>query len=140
MLILIYQGAQLAGSGYLRSCASNREYIIPCSESAPGDLCTPTVVSTFINRITLNFPYFGVFAFWAQFAFLGIFAIVLLAGMVWTPRLAGKTVEDEEEDEDEASLIAGGGNGRRRRGVAWDDLRSRPTYGAVSRGEEEEEI
>ena len=56
-------------------CSQHKADVKPCSELADNpvaqDVCTPTVVSSFINRITINFPFFGVIAFWAQFAFLG---------------------------------------------------------------------
>lgn len=56
-------------------CSSSRDLIKPCSEitdnPAAQRVCTPSVVSTFLNRVTLNFPFFGVVFFWAQFLFLG---------------------------------------------------------------------
>lgn len=56
-------------------CLEHSSDIKPCSElaktPAAREVCTPSVVSTFINRITVNFPFFGVIAFWGQFAFLG---------------------------------------------------------------------
>jgi LMBR1 domain-containing protein 1 len=56
-------------------CTNHRNAIKHCTElavnSVAKDVCTPSVVSTFINRVTINFPVFGVINFWAQFAFLG---------------------------------------------------------------------
>lgn len=56
-------------------CSDSRELIKPCSELADNpaaqQVCTPSVVSTFLNRVTLNYPFFGVVFFWAQFFFLG---------------------------------------------------------------------
>lgn len=56
-------------------CSNSRELIKPCSEMTDNpvarQVCTPSVVSTFLNRVTLNFPFFGVVFFWAQFVFLG---------------------------------------------------------------------
>lgn len=56
-------------------CSNSRELIKPCSEitdnPAAQQVCTPSVVSTFLNRVTLNFPFFGAVFFWAQFFFLG---------------------------------------------------------------------
>jgi LMBR1 domain-containing protein 1 len=56
-------------------CTGHRNLIKPCSElvdnTAAGNVCTPTVASTFLNRITINFPFFGMVDFWAQFVFLG---------------------------------------------------------------------
>ncbi len=56
-------------------CTNHTSHIRPCSElsdvPAARNVCTPSVVSTFLNRVTVNFPFFGVVDFWAQFAFLG---------------------------------------------------------------------
>lgn len=56
-------------------CSESKELIKPCSELAKNpaaqQVCTPSVVSTFLNRVTLNFPFFGIVFFWAQFFFLG---------------------------------------------------------------------
>jgi LMBR1 domain-containing protein 1 len=56
-------------------CTSYKNLIKPCSELADNpaaqQVCTPSVVSTFLNRVTLNYPFFGVVFFWAQFLFLG---------------------------------------------------------------------
>lgn len=56
-------------------CSEHPELIRPCSEltehPSARAVCTPTVVSTFLNRVTLNFPFFGIVDFWAQFVFLG---------------------------------------------------------------------
>lgn len=56
-------------------CSRTPELIKPCSELvnslAAQQVCTPSVASTFLNRVTFNFPFFGVVFFWAQFAFLG---------------------------------------------------------------------
>lgn len=56
-------------------CTTHRSKIRPCSEvstsQAAINVCTPSVVSTFLDSITINFSFFGVVCFWAQFAFLG---------------------------------------------------------------------
>lgn len=56
-------------------CSKHKAAIKACTELAENpvarDVCTPSVVSTFINRVTINFPFFGVVDFWAQFVFLG---------------------------------------------------------------------
>ncbi len=59
-------------------CTNRTELIRPCSElansTAAANVCTPSFASTFFNRVTLNYPYFGAFNFWAQFGFLGMFS------------------------------------------------------------------
>ena len=58
-------------------CADHPRHIVPCSEIASNqaakNVCTPSVISTFLDRMTLNFSFFGIIDFWAQFAFLGKF-------------------------------------------------------------------
>ena len=62
-------------SGGQPDCTHSRNSVKSCSEIAENvsarRTCTPSIVSTFINRLTVNFPFFGVMDFWAQFAFLG---------------------------------------------------------------------
>jgi LMBR1 domain-containing protein 1 len=56
-------------------CSKHASAIKKCTETTDNpvarDVCTPSVVSTFINRVTVNFSFFGVIDFWAQFFFLG---------------------------------------------------------------------
>lgn len=56
-------------------CSDHPNHIIPCSETsenpAARNVCTPSVISTFLDRVTANFFFFGVVDFWTQFAFLG---------------------------------------------------------------------
>ena len=59
-------------------CANHPNGIKPCSETpsrseenAARNVCTASVGSTFLDRITVNFSFFGVVDFWAQFVFLG---------------------------------------------------------------------
>ena len=64
-------------------CTQSLKLVRSCSETAENPsakhVCTPSIASTFINRLTVNFPFFGVLDFWAQFAFLGkhIFLILI---------------------------------------------------------------
>lgn len=125
---------QLVGSIH-RNCSGYKDLIIPCSESGPQDICTPTVVSTFLNRVTLNFPYFGAFCFWGQFVFLGVYLITFLTGLVKTPRLEDRTADeqDAENDEDESLLAA---STSRPDGTVWQDVRGsrgNGSYGSTGR-------
>lgn len=56
-------------------CSQHHAAIKPCSETAKSpaalNVCTPGVISTFMDRITFNFSFFGAIDFWAQIAFLG---------------------------------------------------------------------
>ncbi|EPS40954.1 hypothetical protein H072_5134 [Dactylellina haptotyla CBS 200.50] len=108
--------------GVVRDCTNHPDHLIPCSASATGpaaEVCTPTVVSTFINRITLNYPFFGVFTFWAQFAFIGLYLITALTALVRTPKMNFEDQLADEDEEEEESLL--GATGTRFRG-AWDDV------------------
>jgi LMBR1 domain-containing protein 1 len=93
--------------GEVRDCKKFPELILPCTASAAAEeVCTPAVVSTFINRITLAFPFFGEVAFWGQFAFLGVWVLAGLAGVLRRPKVdAGG---EDEEDEDEATGLLDG--------------------------------
>lgn len=57
-------------------CTNHTRAIKPCSEvstsQAAINVCTPSVVSTFLDRITVNFSFFGAVDFWAQIGFLGM--------------------------------------------------------------------
>ncbi|RMD39907.1 hypothetical protein DV735_g5226, partial [Chaetothyriales sp. CBS 134920] len=77
------------------AACSSPAHIIPCSETssnpAASRVCTPSVASTFLNRVTVNFPLFGVVDFWAQFVFLAVFLLSLVLLFFRTPRLAAAT-------------------------------------------------
>ncbi|RKU48310.1 hypothetical protein DL546_007916 [Coniochaeta pulveracea] len=107
-------------------CRNHTEMVIPCSEvsdnPASKDVCTPSVMSTFLNRVTLNWPVFGVVDFWAQFAFLGVFLVVFITTLFRTPRL---NVDDLDEDallDEEEGLLA---STSRRFGATWQDITGR---------------
>lgn len=79
------------------------------------------MVSQFLNRVTVNYPFFGAVDFWAQFVFLGVFLVVFLLMLFRTPKM----VEDEDEDaleEEEEGLLASTG---RRFGATWQDITGR---------------
>lgn len=63
------------------NCTESRNNIRSCREGstskAAKNVCTPSVASTFIDSITLNFSFFGVVTFWAQFFFLGMYYTTL---------------------------------------------------------------
>ena len=56
-------------------CSTDRSAVRPCSELADTqaalNVCTPSVGSVFLDRITVNFSFFGDVDFWAQIGFLG---------------------------------------------------------------------
>ena len=57
-------------------CTDHKNAIIPCTEKSTSDaaraVCTPSVMGSFLDRISVNFSFFGVVDFWAQFGFLGM--------------------------------------------------------------------
>ena len=107
-------------------CSSHRNHIKACSETASSsqakNVCTPSVVSTFLNRITVNFYYFGAIDFWAQFAFLGIFLVVFILTLFKTPKLDTAAWDEDAEEEEEEGLLASTG---RRFGATWEDITGR---------------
>lgn len=119
-------------------CSKHPELIQPCSELssdiASKNVCTPSVVSTFLNRVVFNFPFFGVLTFWAQFAFLGIFLIIFITSLFRTPKLDLNQLDEDAEADEEEGLLASTG---RRFGATWQDIRGKPkkaSSGAAGRG------
>jgi LMBR1 domain-containing protein 1 len=120
------------------NCTNLPDLIKPCSELSKDhisrDICTPSVVSTFLNRVTFNFPFFGGLAFWAQFVFLGVFLIVFLLSLFRTPKLNLSELDEDAEVDEEEGLLASTG---RRFGATWQDIRGKakkPSGGAAGRG------
>ncbi|GAB7363561.1 hypothetical protein MBLNU230_g3828t1 [Neophaeotheca triangularis] len=122
-------------------CSSNRRNVRLCSERSDNPaaqlVCTPSVVSTFLNRITVNFPWLGVVDFWAQFAFLGIFVVVFVVMLFRVPKLDEEQLDEDLREEEEEGLLRSTG---RRFGATWEDLTGRAKgvrrgdYGAVTGG------
>ena len=56
-------------------CSNHHGAIKPCSEvetsQAAANVCTASVGSVFLDRITVNFSFFGAIDFWAQIVFFG---------------------------------------------------------------------
>jgi len=92
--------------GEVRDCSSFPELVLPCTSSADAEeICTPAVVSTFINRITLIFPFFGQVAFWGQFAFLGVWMLVGVVGSLRRPKLDETGGSDDDEIDETTGLL-----------------------------------
>lgn len=108
------------------NCKNHKELVKPCSELADNPaakaVCTPSVGSTFLNRVTMNFPFFGVVIFWAQFVFLGIYIIIFLTSLFRTPKLDERQIDEDAEEAEEESLL---GTTGRRFNAAWQDVTGR---------------
>ena len=107
-------------------CNEHPDSIKPCSELAENRqakaTCTPSVASTIINRITINFPFFGAVCFWAQFAFLAVFIATAITAFVRTPKLDTDELDEDLEEEEEEGLLGSTG---RRLNAAWQDVTGR---------------
>lgn len=115
-------------------CTNHKSAIKPCTETTDSpwakDVCTPSVLSTFINRVTINFPFFGVVLFWAQFAFLGVYLIVFLTTLFRVPKLDQEQIDRDLEEEEEEGLLASTG---RRFNATWQDITGRgKNYGTTA--------
>lgn len=119
-------------------CSNSRDRIKPCSELAENpiasDTCTPSVVSTFLNRTTVNFPFFGVVDFWAQFVFMAVYLVTFITSLIRTPKLDTNMLDADLEEEEEEGLLASTG---RRFNATWQDITGRarknnPDYGATN--------
>ena len=127
-------------------CSDHPNHIVPCTEIADSpaakNVCTPSVASTFIDRITVNFSFFGVVDFWAQFVFLGIlplpfyqqkistctnskqavFLLVFVVSLFRTPKLNEYQLDQDAEEDEEEGLLSSTG---RRFGATWQDITGR---------------
>ncbi|KAK6065160.1 lysosomal cobalamin transporter (LMBR1 domain containing 1) [Seiridium cupressi] len=108
------------------NCKEHPEAVKPCSEYVDRHFstqtCTPTFMSSFLNRITLNWPVFGAIDFWAQFAFLGVFLIVFLLSLFRAPKLNLSEFDEDAEVDEEEGLLA---STSRRFGATWQDIRGK---------------
>ncbi|PTB74584.1 hypothetical protein M440DRAFT_1029412 [Trichoderma longibrachiatum ATCC 18648] len=115
-----YPGAQ-------PDCRNHPELILPCSDALKykhaKDVCTPSMMSTLLNRITITWPLFGVIDFWAQYVFMGIFLVVFVTALVRTPKVDLAEMDEFAEADEEESLLASTG---RRFGATWQDVRGEP--------------
>ncbi|KAF2085679.1 putative lysosomal cobalamin transporter [Saccharata proteae CBS 121410] len=121
--------------GQQPDCSQHKSAIRHCTELAENpvakEVCTPSVVSTFINRVTVNFPFFGVVDFWAQFAFLAVYLIVFLTTLFRTPKLDTDQMDADLEEEEEEGLLASTG---RRFNATWQDITGRSKNRAAQYG------
>ncbi|MCJ1313060.1 hypothetical protein MMC25_006736 [Agyrium rufum] len=113
-------------AGEQPDCSNHPNHVIACTEDAntpqARNVCTPTVISTFLDRVTVNFNFFGVIDFWAQFAFLGVFLIVFVTSLFRTPKLNEYQLDQDAEEDEEEGLLASTG---RRFGATWQDITGR---------------
>jgi len=79
-------------------------------------------MSTFLNRITITWPFFGAVDFWLQFAFLAVFLIVFVTALFRTPRFSLAEFDEDAEADEEEGLLASTG---RRFGATWQDITGR---------------
>ncbi|CAG8972964.1 hypothetical protein HYALB_00008324 [Hymenoscyphus albidus] len=116
-------------------CSNHPELVTSCSELSSDkgskNVCTPTVVSTFLNRVTFNFPVLGALAFWAQFAFLTIFLVVFVTSLFRAPKLDLSQLDQDAEADEEEGLLASTG---RRFGATWQDIRGKAKKPSGSSG------
>jgi LMBR1 domain-containing protein 1 len=107
-------------------CADYRESIKHCTETAENpyakDVCTPSVASTFLNSIMVNWPFFGIVDFWAQFVFLAVYLVVFVTTLFRTPRLDVAQIDADLEEEEEEGLLSSTG---RRFQATWQDIMGR---------------
>ncbi|KAF6844197.1 LMBR1 domain containing 1 [Colletotrichum musicola] len=113
------------------NCKDRPDYLLQCSEGLEDGavkVCTPSVMSEFLNRITITWPFFGALDFWAQFAFLFVFLVVFVTGLFRAPKLNMAEIDEDAEADEEEGLLASTG---RRFGATWQDItgRSKNSYG-----------
>ncbi|PHH63057.1 hypothetical protein CDD81_6302 [Ophiocordyceps australis] len=121
-------------------CEPNSAMVVPCSEALKDvnarHVCTPSVMSTFLNRISITWPFFGLIDFWAQFVFLAVFLVIFVASLFRSPRVNVTDMDEDAEADEEESLLAATG---RRFGATWQDVRGKTSstrHGQESRPHE----
>ncbi|KAM0329406.1 hypothetical protein ACHAQA_004713 [Verticillium albo-atrum] len=110
------------GKGEIPDCRERPDYVVSCAETLSKEargVCTPSVMSEFLNRITITWPFFGAVDFWAQFAFLAVFLVVFVTGLFRTPKLNLSELDEDAEADEEEGLLASTG---RRFGATWQDI------------------
>ena len=133
------------------NCTDSRELVKACSELADSPaaqlVCTPSVASTLLNRVTLGFPVFGAVFFWAQFFFLGkessfsanrsrvvsgefaygshlagFYLVFFIAFILRSPGLDERQLDEDTEEAEEEALLATTG---RHFNANWQDISDR---------------
>ncbi|KAI8329257.1 hypothetical protein EDC96DRAFT_529615 [Choanephora cucurbitarum] len=87
-----------------RDCTEHNEAIVHCDVYGPTDICTPTVSSTLIDRIIVNTPFFGIFFYYSQWAFLAVFLIGFVISLFKRSRNNVDADLQELVDEEESLL------------------------------------
>jgi LMBR1 domain-containing protein 1 len=122
-------------AGEQPDCTNHTNHIVPCSETtnsaAAKNVCTPSMASQFLNRVTVNFPFFGAVDFWAQFVFLAVFLLVFILMLFRTPKMADEDADEDALQEEEEGLLASTG---RRFGATWQDITGRASGGKKTNG------
>ncbi|KAI8359987.1 hypothetical protein BD560DRAFT_405118 [Blakeslea trispora] len=86
--------------GGRRDCSLEIDKIVPCDIYAPIEICTPTVSSVLIDRMTINTPLFGFILYYSQWAFLASFLIGFAIAMFKSSDAYSEHhLEDQEEEE-----------------------------------------
>ncbi|KAH8553958.1 putative lysosomal cobalamin transporter [Umbelopsis sp. PMI_123] len=90
----------------MRNCSGKPQLIVPCDIYGPTDICTPTIISTLIDRIVVNTPFFGMFYYYSQWAFLTIFILGFIVALIRGPRnnVDAETDDAINADEEQALL------------------------------------
>ena len=120
--------------GGQRDCSEHAEKIVPCDIYAPTgkwnkvddgkcvcvfkaamqkiqlttftllEICTPTIASTLIDRITVNTPFFGIVFYYSQWAFVVIFVLGFIVALFRQPR-DNADVDSEDVEQEEQGLL-----------------------------------
>ncbi|CAG8500000.1 8221_t:CDS:10 [Diversispora eburnea] len=99
----------------IRDCTDYPQLIIPCDVTAPTDICTPTVISTFLHQIMMNTPFFGIILYYAQWVFLAVAGLSFIYSVIRMSLGGNKYYlsddgdERDEYDEGEEEALLGGG-------------------------------
>ncbi|RKF58450.1 putative lysosomal cobalamin transporter [Erysiphe neolycopersici] len=90
-------------------CSMHPDLVKPCSELSPEhgrkNICTPSVISSALSRVIVNFKFYGAFLFWAQFSFLVVFLLAFIIQLFRRPEVDLRIIDELAEIEEEESLL-----------------------------------
>ncbi|RKF71749.1 putative lysosomal cobalamin transporter [Golovinomyces cichoracearum] len=90
-------------------CSLHPELVLPCSEQSPGHeslACTPSVLSSILGIVIVNFPVFGAFCLWSQFFFLAVSLVYFIFWLFQWTKLNLRELDELAEIDEEESLLA----------------------------------
>ncbi|KAK9462800.1 uncharacterized protein V1516DRAFT_671161 [Lipomyces oligophaga] len=91
-------------------------------------VCRQTIVSAFIDRIIVNYTWFGLWSFWSQWGFIGVFFVALGIAFYRRPSWDSYDADDDDDfapEERQGLISRTAAKWSNRLNNTWDDLSTR---------------